>query len=186
MAMVVARSHGFVSRRSHDEARALPSLNQARRSVVSVTRTTTLWALAAVIGIALAAGISYATSQLTSQHIGLASEPLTAGRRLAPPVRATDDGGGQTSTTPTTTIVRTVHTQAPPAAAAPQGSGTERGAAGQSPPVQPSGREAARGTTGREPSTRKNSGEDERSRPAAGNTAASPAGQGTASRGRDD
>ena len=40
-------------------------------------------------GIVLAAGISWATSQLTGQHIGLASEPITSGRRLAPPASAT-------------------------------------------------------------------------------------------------
>ena len=47
-------------------------------------------------GIALAAGITWATSQLTSQHIGLSSEPFSAARGLAPHVtetapRARDD-----------------------------------------------------------------------------------------------
>ncbi len=60
---------------------------------------TALWALAAVLGIVLAAGISFATSQLTSQHIGIGSEPLTAGRRLAPP----PPSGARRTTAPTRT-----------------------------------------------------------------------------------
>jgi hypothetical protein len=40
----------------------------------------------AVLGIALAAAITWGTSQLVRQRIGLASEPLTAGRRLLPTV----------------------------------------------------------------------------------------------------
>ncbi len=53
-----------------------------------MTRRTAIWALAALLGIVLTAGITWATSQLTSQHIGLASEPLSAGSHLAPPVAA--------------------------------------------------------------------------------------------------
>ncbi|HYM46275.1 MAG TPA: hypothetical protein VES65_08990 [Solirubrobacteraceae bacterium] len=47
-------------------------------------RRTAVWALAALLGIVLTAGITWATSQLTSQRIGLSSEPLAAGRALAP------------------------------------------------------------------------------------------------------
>jgi hypothetical protein len=46
-------------------------------------------ALAAVLGIVLAAAITWGTSQLVRQRIGLASEPLTVGRRLLPPVAST-------------------------------------------------------------------------------------------------
>jgi hypothetical protein len=53
---------------------------------MSPTRRTALVAVVAVLGIALAAAITWGTSQLVRQRIGLASEPLTAGRRLLPPV----------------------------------------------------------------------------------------------------
>ncbi|HYM55913.1 MAG TPA: hypothetical protein VES97_11160 [Solirubrobacteraceae bacterium] len=52
---------------------------------MSSVRRTLLVALLAVLGIALAAAITWGTSQLVRQHIGLASEPLTAGQRLLPP-----------------------------------------------------------------------------------------------------
>lgn len=41
--------------------------------------------LLALLGIVLAAAITWGTSQLVRQRIGLASEPLTAGQRLLPP-----------------------------------------------------------------------------------------------------
>ena len=54
-------------------------------------RSSLLVALAALAGIALAAAITLGTSQLVRQHIGLASEPLSAGRRLLPaPPSSTD------------------------------------------------------------------------------------------------
>lgn len=40
------------------------------------------WALAAVAGLVLAATLTTAASRLSSQRIGLSSEPLTAGERL--------------------------------------------------------------------------------------------------------
>jgi hypothetical protein len=51
-----------------------------------MSRQAALWGLAAMLGIALTAGITWATSQLASQHIGLSSEPISAGVRLAPTV----------------------------------------------------------------------------------------------------
>lgn len=51
-----------------------------------MSRQAALWTLAAILGIALTAGITWATSQLASQHIGLSSEPISAGARLAPTV----------------------------------------------------------------------------------------------------
>jgi hypothetical protein len=47
------------------------------------------WALAAVAGVVVAVAISYAASTLSSQHVGLSSEPLTAGDRLVPRVTRT-------------------------------------------------------------------------------------------------
>lgn len=51
-----------------------------------MSRQAALWGLAAMLGIALTAGVTWATSQLASQHIGLSSEPISAGARLAPTV----------------------------------------------------------------------------------------------------
>jgi hypothetical protein len=51
-----------------------------------MSRQAALWTLAALLGISLTAGITWATSQLASQHIGLSSEPISAGARLAPKV----------------------------------------------------------------------------------------------------
>lgn len=44
-----------------------------------------MWTLAALLGIVLTAGMTWATSRLTSQHIGISSEPISAGASLAPP-----------------------------------------------------------------------------------------------------
>ncbi len=46
--------------------------------------TTVRWVGLALLGIAIAAAVSVAASRLSSQNIGLASEPLSAGRSLAP------------------------------------------------------------------------------------------------------
>lgn len=43
------------------------------------------WTALALVGLALAAGASLAASRLTSQRVALSSEPLSAGRDLAPP-----------------------------------------------------------------------------------------------------
>jgi hypothetical protein len=42
------------------------------------------WLVAGVLGLALAACVTFAASQLSSQHVGLSGEPLSAGRGLAP------------------------------------------------------------------------------------------------------
>jgi len=46
------------------------------------------WALAGLLGIALTAVITWEASRLASQHIGLASQPLSVTRQLAPPAPA--------------------------------------------------------------------------------------------------
>ena len=48
-------------------------------------RTTLRWIALALAGLVIAAGASLASSRLAGQHIGLASEPITAGNELAPP-----------------------------------------------------------------------------------------------------
>jgi hypothetical protein len=47
-------------------------------------RATLLWALLAAAGVLLVAGVTLAASTLSTQTIGLSSEPLSAGDRLTP------------------------------------------------------------------------------------------------------
>ena len=47
-------------------------------------RTIVAWVVAAVLGLVLAAGITLAAGQLSSQRVGLSGEPLSAGDRLVP------------------------------------------------------------------------------------------------------
>jgi hypothetical protein len=56
---------------------------------------TVLWILAAVAGVLLVAGVTAAASSLSTQTVGLSSEPLSAGEQLTP--RAT----AQPTATPT-------------------------------------------------------------------------------------
>ncbi len=80
------------------------------------------WTLLALLGLAVAAAISVAASNLVSQRIGLASEPLSAGRELAPPPRGEgrhpNDRHSGSTTAPTTTPTTTA---APPAPSVPTG-----------------------------------------------------------------
>ncbi len=83
-----------------------------------MSRKSLIWVLAALVGIALTAGITWASSQLTSQRIGLSSEPISAGVRLAPAVKTTTQSVTTTQrveTRPsrTTTTTLTVTTPAP-------------------------------------------------------------------------
>lgn len=55
------------------------------------------WVAVGLIGLALAAGVTYAATQLSSQRIGLSAEPPSAGEELAPPHAA---AGPRTTTTP--------------------------------------------------------------------------------------
>ena len=65
-----------------------------RRAIVT-------WTVLALLGLVLAAGLTLATSRIVGQHIGLSSEPGTAGDHLAAPARTvtvtvpapTDDDG---------------------------------------------------------------------------------------------
>lgn len=90
-----------------------------------MSRRSLVWMLAALLGIALTAGITWASSQLTSQRIGLSAEPISAGVQLAPPVNTTTTQRVVTlpsrTTTTTTTTTLTVATPAPaPPEAVPQ------------------------------------------------------------------
>jgi hypothetical protein len=52
-------------------------------------RSTLGWAALAVAGLLIAAGAAYAASRIATQPIGLSSEPISAGRQLAPRADAT-------------------------------------------------------------------------------------------------
>jgi len=86
------------------------------------------WIGLALLGLAIAAAVAIAASHLTSQQIGLASESITAGDKLAPAVRSTDTGkrsahrshtgttpaSPPTTVTPSTTVPPPVTTVPPP------------------------------------------------------------------------
>jgi len=104
---------------------------------MSGARRSLLVALVAVLGIALAAAITWRTSQLVSQRIGLASEPLTAGRRLLPPASRTLPRIAAPSLrhAPTTGRSTTRSSLAPSTTASP---GTPQPTTTSSAPAQPS------------------------------------------------
>src|SRR5918995_2841780 len=54
-------------------------------------RATLFWTLIAVSGVLLVAGVTLATSKLSTQTIGLSSEPLSAGDELSPEDAATPE-----------------------------------------------------------------------------------------------
>ncbi|HLM85768.1 MAG TPA: hypothetical protein VK272_06235 [Solirubrobacteraceae bacterium] len=82
-----------------------------------MSRQIALWMLAALLGLVLAAGITWATSQLANQHIGISSEPISAGRRLAPPVA---ERAAQRKPASTTTSTSTSSAPAPASTSAVQ------------------------------------------------------------------
>jgi hypothetical protein len=89
------------------------------------------WILLALLGLLVAAGISLAASNLVSQRIGLAAEPLSAGKALAPPVsrdhakrhnesdKPATKRQNPTSTAPSTTVPATTTAPAPAPSTAP-------------------------------------------------------------------
>ncbi|MFI4984627.1 MAG: hypothetical protein ACHP93_06300 [Solirubrobacterales bacterium] len=82
---------------------------------MSASRRTVLVVVVAVLGIALAAAITWGTSQLVRQRIGLASEPLTAGRRLLPAAAGTSAPANAPSAPPASTTSTSRLTQSSPA-----------------------------------------------------------------------
>ena len=95
-------------------------------------RTIATWTVLALMGLVLAAALTLATSQIVGQHIGLSSEPGSAGDHLAAPAETTPE---RTVTTPphTRTVTvpgRTVTAPAPAVTTpAPQG-GDDGGTSG--------------------------------------------------------
>ncbi len=75
----------------------------------------------ALLGIVLAAAVTWGTSQLVRQRIGLASEPLTAGQRLLPPslthTTRAPSPRGKARVKATTTVTTTVPVPVTPAPA---------------------------------------------------------------------
>lgn len=53
------------------------------------------WALIALAGLLVAVAVAVLASKLTSQRIGLSSEPLEAGQSLAPPEHGPKDRDGR-------------------------------------------------------------------------------------------
>ena len=87
---------------------------------------TVRWVLLALAGLLVAVAVAVIAAHLTSQRIGLASEPVQAGRSLAPPAprerhgdshagdKPSHRGGSPTSAEPTTTTPPATTTTAPP------------------------------------------------------------------------
>jgi hypothetical protein len=71
------------------------------------------WFALALAGLALAVAVGYAASRVTSQRIGLASEPLKAGESLAPHRGHGDGHGPEDTTIVTTTTQQTISTTSP-------------------------------------------------------------------------
>ena len=69
-----------------------------------MTRRALLWAVAALLGLAVTAAMTWSVSRLTREHIGLSAEPRTmlnglAPPRALPPGRDTGAGAGRTTAT---------------------------------------------------------------------------------------
>ena len=77
---------------------------------MSANRKTAVVIVMALLGIVVAAGVTWGTSQLVRQRIGLASEPLTAGQRLLPPslARTTPVHRKKATVKPAKTVTTTV------------------------------------------------------------------------------
>jgi hypothetical protein len=97
--------------------------------------TTLRWVLIALAGLAVAVAVAVLASKLTSQRIGLSSEPLGAGQSLAPPEhRPKDNDSGQrpgnnagppNRSTTTTAETTTTGATAPASTTTPDDSGGE-------------------------------------------------------------
>jgi hypothetical protein len=91
-----------------------------------MNRAALLWTLAAVAGVFLVAGVTFAASTLSTQTIGLSSEPESAGEGLAPSAATPDPAAARTpdptpraTATPRTRRPAATPTATPSATAAP-------------------------------------------------------------------
>jgi hypothetical protein len=89
---------------------------------VSANRKTAVVIVMALVGIVVAAGVTWGTSQLVRQRIGLASEPLTAGQRLLPPslTRTVPGHHKKVAVRPVKTVTTTVPAPVTPTVATPE------------------------------------------------------------------
>ena len=85
------------------------------------------WTLLAIAGLAVAMALTYAAGTLSSQRIGLSSEPLTAGERLVPAHTVAPSPSPRprrrATPTPTRTAVPTGTAAATPAGGEQEGNG---------------------------------------------------------------
>jgi hypothetical protein len=98
---------------------------------MSPRRQAALVLLAAMLGLVLAAAVTWGTSQLVRQRIGLASEPLTAGQRLLPPSTRRSPATGKSRPRGTT---RSTPLPTPTPSSAPSPT-TQAGSAREPPPT---------------------------------------------------
>jgi hypothetical protein len=108
---------------------------------MSPRRQTALVLLAAMLGIVLAAAVTWGTSQLVRQRIGLASEPLTAGRRLLPPTTHRSSAAGKSRPRGKATTSTRLPTPTPSSAPSPT---TQVGSSREAPPTAAGGTGADR------------------------------------------
>ena len=88
-------------------------------------RATVIWVLAAVLGLVVAGGVMAAASHLSGQRVGLSSEPLTAGDRLAP-ARAAAARPRRTKTAPVSEPSTSTQPETPAQEQQEQATGDER------------------------------------------------------------
>lgn len=81
------------------------------------------WTLLALAGLAVAIALTYAAGTLSSQRIGLSSEPLTAGEQLVPAQTAAPSPKPRARRTPTPAAVPTTTATATPAGGEREGEG---------------------------------------------------------------
>ena len=62
------------------------------------------WTLLALLGVVIAAVAAYGANQLATQPVGLTSEPLSAGQRLAPRTTRTPRPTPTATTSPVTPV----------------------------------------------------------------------------------
>ena len=89
-------------------------------------RPIVVWIVVGLLGLVLAAGVSYAATLLSSQRIGLAAEPPSAGEDLAPAAaRTTTATARPARTTTARTVPRTSTAPAPVQTAPPTAAPTQ-------------------------------------------------------------
>jgi hypothetical protein len=126
---------------------------------MTLTRRGLLWAVAAVLGIAMTAALTWSVSRLAAEHIGLSSEPVSVIQGLAPPRREAHAGPvasnehssttpARRGSTPTVALPSTPQPAAPATPSAAPAPQTQTPALPAAPPAPPASRAAAAHTNG--------------------------------------